>query len=732
MEQYPILKSKLAPPRFGIEMVPRPRLLRLLKDFKRTRATLITAPAGYGKTVLMIQILKHWAKPAIWYQLDGFYNDPAIFIQYLISGIKKYYPGFGDNVVKLLCCKGIYQKLPDLSVILMNDLASLPGDGLILVIDDYHCINNPSIHQLMSRLLHHLPLNIHLVVSSRIRIPWSSISKAEASGWIKMIDTSALCFTRGEIKTLLAQKNQESSVQLIDDLEVRSEGWPLAVALLIKTLIKGASPQTVNNETHLHDYFLSEVLELQSGPNREFLLNTSVLEELTPKLCDLMLNRNDSAQILKHLEQEQLFIVPLRGKDDSYRYHPLFREFLLERLGAGRKEVLRKAGTAAEQTGEAERAVEYYLAAEDFKAATRLIKRGGRQVIRLGCWQTISRWLDTLPAESIASDPWLKLYRAEVLINRGMLIEAQNYLERAREEFENRQEWAGVTETLVQQARVLRFYGRYQESLALLERATPQLITKKTRDHFHLLLEQSINLAWSGKIIEAEAVLKKALKTAEPENDSFISAHLSESLGNIIFMKGDYFQAMDWYRRSESGLSETALTGYLRRNNKAIIYLEWNEPDRALEEAQQEVAYKERLGLTEALPLAYLQLGMVYLERSELQAAEAYLSRSIMTEETGCGERFFFFLSRILLARCLGMQGKLIEARTLVDKVLREAKTQSDYTLAVCQTISAPVLIMGGEMEEAVRLLMQSLAPLEASGADYFTAFCSGFLAGLC
>ena len=172
-------------------------------------------------------------------------------------------------------------------------------------------------------------------------------------------------------------------------------------------------------------------------------------------------------------------------------------------------------------------------------------------------------------------------------------------------------------------------------------------------------------------------ILKEAIRAAETERNEFILAHLAEGLANIYYMKGDYIKSLEWYRRSETGSPDPVLTGYIRRNNKALIYLEWGESDRALEYARQDVAFKERLGLIEALPLAYLQLGLVHLERLELVLAGDYIQRSISSAENNRGEQIFLVLARSILVRYLVIQNKLTEARLVFNQVLDlELKTR--------------------------------------------------------
>lgn len=726
MEEPVLILSKLIPPRFGTGIIARPRLVGLVDDFQNYQVLMVQAPAGYGKTVFLSQMISLWAKPVVWYQLDEHDNDPVKFLRYLTAGIRESYPGFGENIAKSLFNKDLSKDTSYLAGILLNALARLPE--LSIMIDDYHIINDPSIHDFVYQLIHQSPAQLHFVISSRKNLPWN-LSREKLAGRLKTIDTRDLRFSSREIELVLIENKIKVDSELIRALENRSDGWPLAVSLLLQTMIHGETGAREEPTTDLFDYLASEVLEKQAVSIRQFLLATSILEEVTPEFCDLLLNRNDSLQILRTLAKEQCFLTMLRGKRDTYRYHPLFREFLNERLGEERNEFLHRAGVVKEQTNDRIQAVEYYLTAGDYQSAIRLIKQGGRQAIKLGHWQTVSRWLDTLPPEELWVDSWLALYRAEILINRGSLTEAESYLTHAEKDFQRRLDWTGYTEVLTQQARILRFQGRYQESLHLLEKALSYLPQKNSREQFHLKLEQTVNLGFSGRITEAEMILKEAIRAAEPEQNEFILAHLAEGLANIYYMKGDYIKSLEWYRRSETGSPDPLLTGYVRRNNKALIYLEWGELDRALQYAKQDVDFKERLGLIEALPLAYLQLGLVQLEHQELESAGEYIRRAVAILEKTGGERLFLALGQAVLTRYLIMQNKLTEARLMLDQAWDEAGAQSEYALAICQVIGAPVLFMTGEMEKGLGSLEKAIAVLEQVGASYFQMMGTGFLA---
>ena len=494
--------------------------------------------------------------------------------------------------------------------------------------------------------------------------------------------------------------------------------------------MKPAQPCPRTRSRRLFDYFAQEVWRRQSSSRQQFLAATSVLDVLTPEACDLLLERHDSRQVLDDLERQQLFLTPLARKG-AFRYHQLFREFLLDRLGKEREAYFRRAGTVAERLGGIETAIECFLSAGAVDEAVRLIKAHGKQALRQGRWQTMRRWLTELPHGASRKEPWLMLYRAEVAICRGNLAEAERLLSEAQRIFAAERDGAGLTEALIQDARLLRSRGRYAESIERLDRALPRLMPEDLRERFDFSLEKSFALVLAGKFAESEAVLNEALGAAEVENDGYLTANFAEALSNLYFLKGDYARALEMYHRAVDASQEPILTGYYMRDSVALIYRDWGELDRAYEHATRSIAVKEKLGAVEVLPYAYYQLACIQVDRGDLpQAEECSAGRSgspgraggagLPDHEHGHAGQAFTGGNR------------LTEARGLAEESLAMSRTQSEYVSAFAKEMAAPVLMQTGAPGEAVRMLFESAAVLERIGAKYPLCIACGVLAKLC
>lgn len=725
-----LLSSKLSPPYAGTNLIERPRLLNPLYQGKHRKATLLTAPAGYGKTVLALQLSASIGKPLVWYQLDEYDNDPALFLQYLVAGIQRQITGFGSEILHLISQGDIAARQRLLGIALVNSLAEQAGFGMVIALDDYHVITNPLIHDFIQNFLNSLPADIHVIIASRTALPFST-SRLSRQGLVASIDMEALRFSRQEIGAFLSLGCQGISEKIIETVEHKTAGWPMALGLA------GESPSSLNeflvnpDTQKVYDFLATEVFDRQNEEIQEFLLATGVLEVITPAFCDLLLARTDSSQILNFLEQQQLFLIPLAGKHKAYRYHQLFRDFLQNRLGTKRQALLKRAGALAREAGEPDIAIEYFMASDSYDDILSLIREASPELFRRGCWQTVARWLKPL-AKQIPADPWLSLYQAKIEAHRSLLDEAEAWALKAATRFAAENEEEGLRETRLLQARILRGRGCHADSLALLEQISPQTAIVQNDCRFDLPLEKSLSLFMTGRFDEAEKLLNVSFAAAQQNGDAFAMAHGLEGLGNIYYVQGNYSKALQAYRKVAELLPERVVPSFYMQDNIPAIFQDWGEFEQAMEHAKRSVAVRETFGLTEALPSAYLQLASLYADRGEWESAEEYYNRAIVLIRENNGDRFFLALNLVFWAQCLGLQGRWIEARAKAEEALSEARKLAGMAWLVCQVVSSPIWAQTGSIREAKEMGLTAITHLEQIG--FKKALCYGytFQAWLC
>jgi len=709
-----LLFSKIMPPQRGGGIIDRPRLANVIARIGGHKATFLTAPAGYGKTVAMLQAANASCRTLVWYQLDAYDNDPAVFLRYLTASIARQFPGFGQQLEQVIGgeCES---RLRLLLTAFVNELSRWDTVPLLLILDDYHEIIAPFVHRFLQDLLIHLPGHVHVMIASRT-MPPLNLSNLKASGDVGVVKTGDLRFTREELQAFLAERGWRLSGEAVEMLERKVEGWPAAVKFLAGLKFVDASffhPD--GGAVEAYEYLAAEVMARQPDNVADFLKKSAVLETVTAEDCDLLLARDDSRQMLELLERQNLFLIPLAGPGNAYRYHQLFREFLLDRLGAERRRWQREAGIIARNRGDLSTAVEYFRAAGAVRDLLNILREAARQAFDQGRWQTVVRWLAAVAEEDLSADPWLGLYRAKNEIYQGRLDEAEKWLNGAVPLFADSDDQDGLAESRLLQARILRCRGRFEESIELLEQVLHQLPPAESA-RVDLPLEKSSCLLYTGRFQAAEAVLTSALESAKWNNDKYAMAHLMEGLGHVYWMQGDYPKALRMYQKGTERLPEWFMPSYHMQDYIAFIYLDWGEWDRALEYAKRNAAIKENLGLTDALPSTYGQLSSIYCSRGEWALAEEYCKRAIDFVRENNGDRIYSALSLALWAECLGLQDRWIEAREKAVEALTEAGPY--YVLAenVCQVLGSLSFIHTGELHRGKELLSAAIKVFDQAG----------------
>ncbi|MDP9244725.1 MAG: LuxR C-terminal-related transcriptional regulator [Chloroflexota bacterium] len=424
----PLLETKLYAPARRRGVVPRSRLTEQLDLGAGSRLTLISAPAGFGKTTLLADWLA--AAPAhqrsvAWLSLDPGDNEPKSFWSYVMAALQTAAPGVGQRTRLLLDAPET--SLEVVLTALLNELGAVPEDSL-LVLDDYHLIDAPEIQEQVAFLLDHLPPQVHVIVATRAD-PALPLARLRARGELLEIRAADLRFTAEEAAAYLnGSMGLDLTVRDVEALEGRTEGWIAALQLAALSL-KGRSDVAefiagfAGDDRYIVDYLVEEVLRRQPERARRFLLETSILGRLTGPLCDAVTGRDGGKATLRELDRANLFLVPLDDQRRWYRYHHLFADVLQARLvdeQPGRvSELHGRASEWYEQNGQPSEAIRHALLAEDFERAADLVElaipemRRGRQEARL------RRWLEALPRELFPSRPVLSVGYVGALMSTG-------------------------------------------------------------------------------------------------------------------------------------------------------------------------------------------------------------------------------------------------------------------------------------------------------------------------
>ncbi|MCU1445192.1 LuxR C-terminal-related transcriptional regulator [Cryobacterium sp.] len=427
----PVLGTKLFVPPLRKRAVPRPRLVERLHEGLSSgrRLTLISAPAGFGKTALVSE----WIADAQrrnsrirvgWLSLDESDNDPARFLTYLGHALHRADPGIGREAAN----QPAGSLIPTLTA-LINAIAAGEFD-IILVLDDFQLIEDPSIRDALVFLLEHAPSALHLVIVSRSD-PLLPVARLRAGGVLTELRAADLRFSTVEAAAFLNEMmGLGLSTADVDALETRTEGWIAglqlaALSMQERTDVAGFIQGFTGSNRFVIDYLAEEVLQSQNESTRDFLLRTAVLERLTASLCDELTGQPGGAAILESLDRDNLFVIPLDDGRRWYRYHHLFADALRARLLRDRPDLVPQlhglASAWYEEHDLPEEAVTHALAAADFDRAARVIESIIPSIRRSRQDATLLRWLALLPEHVIDRRPVLGVYRAWSSIVAGDL-----------------------------------------------------------------------------------------------------------------------------------------------------------------------------------------------------------------------------------------------------------------------------------------------------------------------
>ncbi len=428
-------KYRIPPRRPGL--VGRPRLDALLDGGRSARLMLVSAPAGFGKTTVLVEWL---AGPAAdgcavaWLSLDARDNDPVVFLAYLATAIELAAPGVGASALAVLQTPGT--SIESALAALLNDLGEFAGE-ILVVIDDYHVVEAGAVNDGMAFLLEHLPARVHLIVASRAD-PSLPLAKLRSRGELVEIRAADLRFTGPESTVYFRDgMGLELGEADIVTLGARTEGW-IAALQMAAVAMRGREDVTAfvadfaGDDRYIVDYLVEEVLQRQTATVRDFLLCTSILGRLNGPLCDAVTGQEGGRATLESLDRSNLFVVALDDRRWWYRYHHLFADVLRARLLDEQPDRLAELHSRAsawlEENGDRAEAIRHSIAAGDFERAADLVELALSASRKDRQEATLRGWLEALPPEAIREKPVLSLAMAGALLASGELAGVEEQL----------------------------------------------------------------------------------------------------------------------------------------------------------------------------------------------------------------------------------------------------------------------------------------------------------------
>lgn len=628
-----LLSTKLYIPPVREGAVARPRLIERLLSGLRLPGCLIfiSGPAGFGKTTLLSAFAAQSGQPVAWFSLDEGDNEPHQFWTYLIKACQSAIPGVGETALSLLRAP---QPIPENTIptLLINDLSE-QAQKLVLVLDDYHVIQNATLHAGILFLLDHLPNHIHVIVATRTDPPWP-LARFRARNQMIEIRAQEMRFTLEEAAAFFNQTmGLALSVEALASLEERTEGWAAGLQLAALSIQGRADMDAfiqafTGSNVYIAEYLVDEVLKRQPDEMQAFLLQTSILDRLSGALCEAVTGCMDGAAMLKALQQANIFIIPLDDDGRWYRYHRLFADLLRTRLQSSISKTAlddlhQKAAGWYEQNGMIAESVEHSLAASDDTRMVRLVETAALPMILQANVRTVEGWLRAIPEALAEKSVRINMAYAWINLLRGKTMQAAPFIDRLRNLFASSdaslQDASLQAEWLAIQAELLLAQGRAMESRDLAIRAQamlPQLETN-ARSMLYVTLAKAYQ-----QTLDDERALQVFQMIAQDARQS----------GDIIF------EVLGTSAQGQTVLKQ----GRLHRTFEIT-----SEGIRRVEQSGVKVPFSATL---------YGELGQVYFHWYQFDLARQNLRRSMETSgQSGYSDPEIYF--HLMLSKMCQMEG---------------------------------------------------------------------------
>jgi LuxR family maltose regulon positive regulatory protein len=738
-----ILATKLYIPRLRPNAVSRSRLLERLNEGLHRKLTLISAPAGFGKTTLVSQWVSFIERPTAWLSLDDQENDPARFLTYLVAAVRTIAPNFGQGVLGVL--HSPQPPPPEATLVaLLNDLSTF-SDDFILVLDDYHALDSQPVDQALTSLVEHLPPHMHLVIATR-EDPALPLARLRAGGHLTEVRATDLRFTPSESAAFLNQvMDLTLSAEDIAALERRTEGW-IAGLQLAALSMQGQKDVTsfITSFTGSHhfvlDYLLEEVLGQQPESVQTFLLRTSILDRFCGPLCDaVVLEPSGSGQAtLEYLEHANLFIVPLDNERRWYRYHQLFAELLQQRLQqstassvederGGVAELHIRASQWYEDHGLSIEAFHHATAVHDVERAARLVEGEGMPLQFRGAVIPVLHWLESLPKTALDGRPLLWVMYASALSMTGQLTGVEEKLQAAEAALQE-DEPDDQTRNLVGHIAAIRALlaaaqNQVETSIAQSRRALEYLHPDNLAVRTATIWKLGIAYQLQGDRAAASRAYTEAIAISQASGNLIINLSATVGLGNVQETENQLYPAAQTYQRVLQLVGESPLPFACEAHlGLARIYYEWNDLEAAEQHGQQGVHLARQLENTGRFVAGEVVLARLKLARGDAVGANALLAEA---DRSVRQQNFAHQMPEVAAAQVLTLlhQGSLSAAAHLAhvhelpvsQARVYLAKGDPSAALAVLESWRRQVEAKGWQ-DERLKVLVLLAVALEAQG----------------
>lgn len=747
----PLSRTKIVVPARRAEILSRPRLLELLYDLLDKKLILISAPAGYGKTSLLIDLAHAVEMPLCWLSLDALDQDPQRFIAYFIASLSQRFPQFGgQSVAALNNLASLEQDGERLIVTLTNEIYEQIHEHFVLALDDYHLVDGvPAIRSFVSRFVQLAGENCHLILSSRTLISLPDLPLMIAHDQVGGLDFLELTFRVEEIQDLFARNyHQNISKNMAEELARATEGWVtglqlsnLAVAQSMADRLRVARTSGVG----LFDYLGQQVLDQQSPELREFLLFSSLLDEFDAGLCAAVLGPlipepRDWQGLIDSVLRNNLFVLPVGAEGKWLRYHHLFQDFLQARLREKHpgqvNPILHRLAEVYEQRGEWEKAHHVYRQLGDLEALAGLIERAGPILLHNDRLITLSSWLEYLPETLVRDRPILLALRGSSACMAGEVHYGLSLLDEAKAAFRARENIYNLALVLARCATAHRYLGNYSAAIADAEEA----LNLTTADNAFQIIRAEAQRV-KGLILYRLGQARQAIECLENSLAAYTRLDEQRSIPILLMELGMAYRATGNYDTARVSY-EKALAIWQREdnmtwqanllNNLGGLHHALGEYEQAALAFENGLQCARRSGYIRMEALILTSMGDLYLELGELDGAQQAYSQAQGIAQR-IGDRFLIFYSIFAQAGW----GRLRKDFAQAYSILNQARTMveisgSAYEQGLYHLENGRLLLTEGEVQQAILDFQASNRYFEQGGQRVERAWSQLWLAAAC
>ena len=764
-----MLKTKLNKPKPTSQLIFRKGLIDKLENSKEKKITLVSAPAGYGKSTAISQWIDYRSLPYVWYSLDKSDNDINNFFHYTIAGIQSVY-NIGAEAIKLME-SGSSPSFETIATQIINDLYEIQ-EHFYIIFDDYHLIENQQINQLISLLLQNLPDNIHLVLITRSD-PSFPLSRLRSQQLVNDIRLSHLCFNSQDVYNFFKKSLQINlSIDDAKSLEARTEGWIAGLQLTALSLqgkedVSEFVKKLSGDNRHIMDYLIEEVLEQQDTELRDFLLCTSILNQFNASLCNYILNINNGQEIIEHFEKNNMFIIPLDNERNWFRYHHLFASLLQHRLIVRKKERIPELHAAASQWFENNDqlvfALEHSLAAGNKQKALNHFANVIDHLWKSSRYQTILQFGGMFSHEELIKNTNLCFNYFWILFQTGFIEQAESLMHMLQEITTDKAELAMVN-VCINNLKV--FSGDIESALTYSELAIGHI--QEDVDYWNILAFMSLGEIHFLRFELAESFQsfnQAAARASEAQLVYFEIVNLSR-FSSVLWTLGDFSGAYkaaknlldkisskvagnDWgndlicamlyskvgnflinINQIEEGL-QNSIRGYeLSKKTTNTLFIasctyflaeayylagEFNKANTLIEELD---AITNRQTMKSVCILSDSLKCKLYLLTNKEELLQSLFKKEIEEDKNHKFERTVYSISE---ARYQISKGKILQATDLLQKVAKELKAEKALgLLAEVELLQSKAFSLIQEEDKAIDYILNAVLKTQSAGLIRF------------